>query len=55
MENKQNWKVICIRADLIEDYDVIEFLNMIPNQTQYIKALIRRDLKILQKKLEQEG
>ncbi len=43
--NKKNLKSVTIQLNKVSDSDVIEKLNSVPNRTDYIRQLIRKDLK----------
>ena len=46
---KNDVKNVNFKCDVINDADIIKVLNAVPNQTKYIKALIRRDLQLVLK------
>ena len=47
MAMKNDVKNVNFKCDVINDADIIKVLNAVPNQTKYIKALIRRDLQLV--------
>lgn len=49
MAMKNDVKNVNFKCDVINDADIIKVLNAVPNQTKYIKALIRRDLQLVLK------
>lgn len=49
MAMKNEVKNVNFKCDVINDADIIKVLNAVPNQTKYIKALIRRDLQLVLK------
>ena len=42
--NKTNLKSVTIQFNKVSDKDVINRLNQVPNKTDYIRQLIRKDI-----------